>query len=190
MPFIKDGEETRWVNPTGEDIREVRDDILASGPTPGEGIPEEIKERLARATNIKASANQGWNIVATSNSHLYETIQSMTSTAPGLVDIILPVHNALHIVKPCIEAVLKRTHWPYMLTIVDDASDEWTHEELDQIAKENASTVQLITNKKNRGFAATVNSGIKKTNGEYVVLLNSDVLVTDRWLTKMVMTSD
>jgi glycosyltransferase involved in cell wall biosynthesis/GT2 family glycosyltransferase len=186
MPFIKDGEETRWVAPTNEDIRAVRDDIVSARPVTAVSVPDELREKLMRTASAGSSMQQGWNIVAASNRHLYNTIQSMTTRTPGAVDIILPVHNALHIVKPCIEAVLARTHWPYNLIVVDDASDKVVSNELKcwLSGKEN---VKFIVNKKNKGFAATVNIGIKQSKGEYVCLLNSDVLVTERWLTKMMM---
>lgn len=185
MPFIKEEDKVLWTEPSPDDIRAVRDDILAAGVGSSD-ISEELKEKLTRAV-VQQPQQQGWNIVAASNSRLYDTIQSLTSEEPGLVDIILPVHNAIHIVKPCIEAVLERTHWPFMLTIVDDASDDIVHDELERIARANKRNVQLFTNRKNRGFAATVNHGIKNTDGKYIVLLNSDVLVTERWLTKMMM---
>ncbi len=37
-------------------------------------------------------------------------------------------------------------------------------------------------NTKNLGFAAAVNQGIRKAQGEYVALLNNDVEVDDNWL--------
>jgi glycosyltransferase involved in cell wall biosynthesis len=43
----------------------------------------------------------------------------------------------------------------------------------------------VLYNKKNRGFAPTINRGIKHGNCPYVVVLNSDVIVTENWLSKM-----
>jgi glycosyltransferase involved in cell wall biosynthesis len=186
MPFVNEGEEIKWTAPSPEDIRGIRDEILAANVGGTSDMSEDMREKLIKAVGTQPAARQGWNVVSASNRHLYDTIESLTATAPGLVDIILPVHNAIHIVKPCVEAVLARTHWPFRLTIVDDASDGLVHGELERLAEDNQN-IELITNKKNRGFAATVNAGIKATKGEYVVLLNSDVIVTERWLTKMMM---
>lgn len=106
--------------------------------------------------------------------------------ASETVNIVLPVFNSLHLVRECIASVRKNTNWPYILTIVDDASDAHTHAELEKYVDER--TV-LITNKKNKGFAATVNRGIKfgESKSRYTCLLNSDVLTTPKWLTKMVL---
>ena len=115
----------------------------------------------------------------------------MLSKAPGTVDIIVPVHNAWHITRKCLEAVIERTGWPYRLMIVDDASDDFTERNLvsftlRELARGNQCML-LNRNTKNRGFAASVNRGIRLGIGEYVCLLNSDVIVTEGWLTKMVL---
>jgi glycosyltransferase involved in cell wall biosynthesis len=45
----------------------------------------------------------------------------------------------------------------------------------------------VIFNKKNRGFAATVNRGIEAGTGNYICVLNTDVIVTQGWMFKMIM---
>lgn len=46
--------------------------------------------------------------------------------------------------------------------------------------------VKLIKNKNNLGFAKANNKGIKKAKGEIILLLNSDTIVHDETLTKMI----
>ena len=46
--------------------------------------------------------------------------------------------------------------------------------------------VTVITNATNRGFPAAVNQGLKAARGEYLVLLNNDVIVTDGWLEQLI----
>lgn len=144
----------------------------------------ELKQKLDTALKTLAPRG-GVDAMADANRRLYASLKTVMGRAPGKVDIIIPVHNAIHITRRCIQLVLERTQWPFHLYVVDDASDEFTHDELYRIAQENRSNVTLITNKRNKGFAATVNRGIREGTGEFVCLLNSDVLVTDLWLTKM-----
>jgi GT2 family glycosyltransferase/glycosyltransferase involved in cell wall biosynthesis len=186
MPFEETKEGVKWRAPTDEEIVSNRNEILEVKATENFNLSDDMKKKVENAI-ANAVPGQGWGIIAASNSKLYDTIKNVVATAPGLVDIIIPVHNSIHIVRKCIQAALDRTSWPYHITIVDDASDEATNHELYRLAETNKPNITLLTNKKNRGFAATVNKGIKETNGEYVCLLNSDVLVTDMWLTKMVM---
>jgi hypothetical protein len=49
-----------------------------------------------------------------------------------------------------------------------------------------AVPVTVIANTTNRGFPAAINQGLKVARGEYLVLLNNDVVVTDGWLDQLV----
>ena len=186
MPFEKKADgTTAWREPSNEEIVKNRREIVeaeASGVHPE--LTQDLRDKLDEAVN-ELVPGHGWGVIASSNTNLYKTIKSLTSTAQGLVDIIIPVFNSIHIVESCIETALKRTHWPFHITIVDDSSDSFTHKKLEKLAKH--PKISLITNANNRGFAASVNRGMKATNGEYICFLNSDVLVTPLWLTKMLM---
>ena len=184
MPFKKEDGQIIWIEPTKADKIAFKKVLTKeSGVIP---LTHELKSRVDEALrNVNPQKNNAATLTA-ANSSVYNVIKKLVQTPPGLVDIILPVHNSIHITKKCIKAVLEKTYWPYHLYIVDDCSDEFTKQYLEDIAKENTSKITLIRNTKNRGFAASVNRGIKLGNGKYICLLNSDVLVTDLWLTKMV----
>jgi len=146
----------------------------------------ELKQKLDQALKTLAPRG-GVDAMADANRRLYASLKRAMGREPGLVDIIVPVHNAIHITRKCIHRVLDRTQWPFHLYIVDDASDPFTRSELERLSQANKNRVTLITNRRNKGFAATVNRGIREGRGEYVCLLNSDVFVTDLWLTKMML---
>ena len=46
--------------------------------------------------------------------------------------------------------------------------------------------VTVISNRENRGFPAAINQGLQQARGEYLVLLNNDVVVTDAWLDQLI----
>ena len=46
--------------------------------------------------------------------------------------------------------------------------------------------VTVIANAANRGFPAAINQGLQAARGEYLVLLNNDVVVTDAWLDQLI----
>jgi GT2 family glycosyltransferase len=46
--------------------------------------------------------------------------------------------------------------------------------------------VTVVSNATNLGFPAAINQGLRLARGEYLVLLNNDVVVTDGWLGQLI----
>ena len=70
-------------------------------------------------------------------------------------------------------ARIKKNDWEVI--VVDNASQDGSA----QMVKEEFPFVKCIINKKNVGFSAGNNSGIRRAQGAYVLLLNSDTEVRD-----------
>ena len=98
----------------------------------------------------------------------------------GLTSIVILTRNQLPYTKACLESIRFRTDEPYELIVVDNASSDGTVDYLRAQAD-----VKLIENAQNRGFPAGCNQGIRAANGEQVLLLNNDVIVTTGWLARM-----
>jgi GT2 family glycosyltransferase/glycosyltransferase involved in cell wall biosynthesis len=103
-------------------------------------------------------------------------------TAP--VDIVICVHDALADVRACLESLLRTTLPPYRLVLVDDGSDAETRDYLAAFAADQAAT--LVRNEAARGYTVAANQGLRLTSGEFVVLLNSDTVLTRGWLDRLV----
>ena len=103
------------------------------------------------------------------------------------VDVIIPVYNAFDCTKRCIESVLSFTDdVPYRLIIIDDKStDPRIMSYLEHLKRKNFSNVIILSNKSNMGFVKTVNKGMRFSNSD-VVILNSDTVVSYKWLKKLV----
>lgn len=100
------------------------------------------------------------------------------------VDIIVCVHNALDDVRRCLESVLRHTPPPYRLIIVDDGSDNPTREFTAGFCAEQDHTV-LLRNDQAQGYTRAANRGMREAGAEFVVLLNSDTVVSEEWLPRM-----
>lgn len=104
-------------------------------------------------------------------------------SAAGSVTVIVPVHNAPDDLIVCLEAVVRTTTGDTQLLIIDDAStDIRIGPILDNYAR--LKNVRVLRNDQNLGFVRTVNRGFAETTGD-VVILNSDVEVTPRWLDRL-----
>lgn len=63
----------------------------------------------------------------------------------------------------------------YECIVVDNGSSEQQRNILSQKQKE--MSIKIILQEKNEGFACAANRGVKEANGEYVILINPDIIL-------------
>ncbi len=102
------------------------------------------------------------------------------------VNIIIPVYRGLKDVQDCLESVYKSTYkTPYEIIVLDDCSPEpAVSTYLKEEAEKNKFT--LLINEENLGFVATVNRGMQLNPERDVLLLNSDTVVANNWLDRLI----
>jgi 2-polyprenyl-3-methyl-5-hydroxy-6-metoxy-1,4-benzoquinol methylase/GT2 family glycosyltransferase/glycosyltransferase involved in cell wall biosynthesis len=100
------------------------------------------------------------------------------------VDIIICVHDALGDTKRCLEAVVCCSTAPYSLVLVNDGSNQETSDYLCDFASSHGAN--LIKNDVAKGYTFAANQGMQQSKADYVVLLNSDTIVSLDWLDRMV----
>ena len=109
------------------------------------------------------------------NSKLYKTI-----------DIIIPIFNGYTFLQSCLQSILKYFDSYSRLILIDDASTDPNIQTCLEACKEQAEFPVLIyRNDQNQGFIKTVNQGMKLSNQNDVILLNSDTIVTKNWISKL-----
>ena len=113
------------------------------------------------------------------------TMGGKASTTGRACDILLPVHNALSYVREAIDSLLECTdERQYRLLLLDDASDHETARVLEQIASAHRH-IRVLRLPENRGFVAACNLGYQHSSAPFVVVFNSDVVVTPGWLDRL-----
>ena len=105
---------------------------------------------------------------------------------PGLASIIIPCWNQLAFTRQCIAALVRCTRPPWELIVVNNGSTDDTAVYLAGVQDAAAAPVTVVGNTTNRGFPAAINQGLKVARGEYLVLLNNDVVVTEGWLDQLI----
>lgn len=98
-----------------------------------------------------------------------------------LTSIIVLTWNQLPYTQECLASISAHTPEPYELIIVDNGSTDGTVAWLHQQAHQD-NRIRVIANEANLGFAQGCNQGIEAAQGEYILLLNNDVVVTTEWL--------
>lgn len=91
------------------------------------------------------------------------------------VSIVIPNYNGEAYIDNCLDSLKEQTDaGRYEIIVVDDCSQDKSRE----LLRARKNEITLVENSRNRGFAASVNRGIRASRGEYVLLLNNDVVVT------------
>lgn len=93
------------------------------------------------------------------------------------VSIIVVNYNTYDLTSACIRSIIEKTKLvSYEIILVDNASIECSP----FIFQEKFSSIRLVQNTVNLGFAGGNNLGLANAHGEYILLLNSDTeLVND-----------
>lgn len=107
-------------------------------------------------------------------------------THTPFVQIVIPVYNAAMDVEECVRSILRHTNSPFEIVLSDDGSEPYTAGRLREMA-ESDPRVRCHTNSENLGYTRNINQALQRTSADYVVLLNSDVVVSKGWLDKLYM---
>jgi GT2 family glycosyltransferase len=95
--------------------------------------------------------------------------------------------NTREILSDCLKSIYEQTSGiEYEVIVIDNASDDSSGE----MVKEMFPNVNLIENLENRGFAAANNQGIAVAKGRYVLLLNSDTIIMENAVAKVIEFAD
>jgi len=99
--------------------------------------------------------------------------------------IVIPVYENLEITKNCLVSIKENVFSDYEIVIVNDSiSDD---KQLRKCLKElNFKNLVYEKNNKNLGFVKSVNKGVSLSSGDYVCILNNDVIIKEDIIKKMI----
>ncbi|MHC5821910.1 MAG: glycosyltransferase family 2 protein [Nostoc sp.] len=107
----------------------------------------------------------------------------MNQQEPISISIILVNYNGAGVLPNCLSSIKKVIDIPnYEVIVVDNASNDGSVE----LIAEKFSEVRLIRESKNRGFGAGNNIGAKFATGEFLLLLNTDTILTNNILPHLI----
>ena len=101
--------------------------------------------------------------------------------------LILNYNGQTHLGKifiDCLDSVLNTCYPNFEVLFVDNASTDCS---VDIVRRKfgNNQKLRIIQNEQNFGFAEGNNRGINNSKGEYIALLNNDVIVDPNWLAEI-----
>ncbi|MGS0466398.1 glycosyltransferase family 2 protein [Cobetia marina] len=105
-----------------------------------------------------------------------------------LVSLIVPTRDGVDILKPCVEALLERTHYHHFeLLILDNQSScEETLAFLQEVAQRD-SRVRVLQWNHPFNYSAINNFGVQQSRGDIIGLINNDIEpINPQWLDDMI----
>jgi GT2 family glycosyltransferase len=124
------------------------------------------------------------------------TDQPLVSTAAGspngllsrvnypFTQIIVPVFNGGSVITECLESLQRSTDTPFQVIIVNDGSDLHTSAMLRKFYLNDPRFV-VFDRQFNLGYTKAVNGALKLVGSGWIVVLNSDTVVSHGWLARL-----
>lgn len=101
-----------------------------------------------------------------------------------LVSIIVPCYNQQNYIKDTLLSVINQTYQNWECIIVNDGS---TDNSLDIILPFTEMDNRItVLNQDNQGLANSRNNGIKKSNGKYILALDSDDIISPTYIEEII----
>ena len=95
--------------------------------------------------------------------------------------IITIATNAIALTTQCIESILKYTK-DFEIIVINNNSNDGTEGYLNSL---NLPNMKIIRVKNRLSFSQCNNLGLQVADGEYIIFLNNDTIVSEGWLDKM-----
>lgn len=105
-----------------------------------------------------------------------ESRSELTASRRG-VSVVVPSYNHARFIGQCLRSIIKQTHSPSELIVIDDGSTDGSPQAIERVLKHCPFFCDLIV-RPNRGLCATLNEGLERSRGAYFAYLGSD----DVWL--------
>jgi len=101
--------------------------------------------------------------------------------ARPLVSVVIVNYNSGAYLVDCVRSLVNSTYQNLELIVVDNASDDDSVSRVEAIYKQ----VEVIRNPVNVGYSKAANVGIARARGEFVVIMNPDIVVDPDWLSDL-----
>lgn len=95
--------------------------------------------------------------------------------------IVIPTYNRCDLLGECLASIGEQSGVAIKVLVVDDGSEE----DVEGYLAEHFVGVRVIRNDVNRGFAATVNVGLRELDTDCVMLLNNDMTLEPECIERM-----
>jgi glycosyltransferase involved in cell wall biosynthesis len=100
------------------------------------------------------------------------------------ISVIIPVYNGEKTINQCLNSVLNQTYDNYEVIVIDNNSTDNIKGIINEFQKKNSKIKYFLEIKRGRGAAR--NAGIKKSEGEIILMTDSDCIVPKNWISELI----
>jgi len=98
------------------------------------------------------------------------------------VNINIVTWNSLTYIENCLASIFDQSFKNFSVLIIDNGSKDGTVEYIEK----NYPEVKILKNKQNLGYSKAHNQGIKITGGEWLLIMNPDIILKEDYLEKLI----
>ncbi len=103
-----------------------------------------------------------------------------------LVSVTIVTHNSAGHLEPCLESLLTQDYPALEVVVVDNCSGDRTGD----ILRAHSEHLHVVWNRENTGFCGGQNQAIALSRGEWVLVLNPDVVLEPGFITQLLSSID
>lgn len=101
----------------------------------------------------------------------------------GKISIIVPVHNTVKYLRPCLDSILAQTFTDWEAILVDDGSKDQSGTICDEYSARDPRFI--VVHKQNEGVAKARITAFEHSNGDLITFIDSDDYVSPEYLEKL-----
>lgn len=101
----------------------------------------------------------------------------------GLISLVIINYNNKDYLSRCINSIMNQTYKNLEIIFIDNESKDESFEYIEEEYSD--KNILLIRNETNNGYAGAANQGIKISTGEYVMIINPDIVMEENFIEEM-----
>ncbi len=102
-----------------------------------------------------------------------------------MISIVIPVYNVEQYIERCLQSIINQSYKDFEVILVNDGTKDQSIEIAERVLKESEVKWRVI-NKKNSGQGSSRDEGVRQSEGEYVIFVDADDVVSDDFLQKLI----
>ena len=101
-----------------------------------------------------------------------------------MISVVLPIYNVENYIEKCLASLLRQDYKDYELILVNDGSKDKSISLAKEFLK-GKDVSWCVVDKENGGLASARNAGLRQADGDYVVFIDTDDVVSEDFLSTL-----